>query len=310
MRRVRYEVNGGPEVLFVEDVTAPQPGPGELLIDVAAVGVTLPMVRKVREGSEPVALGGEVAGTVTALGEGVTEFAVGERVTGLCFGHGYAEQAVLRPAMTSRIPAHAGFVDAIALVRSGMVARGAYAAGRPEPGESVLVTAAASAIGTLVLQFAKADGARRVVAAVSSAEKADFVREAGADEVVLYGDESWGEPVDVIVDGVGGELLGPAVRALSPGGRLVAFSSGGGTIEAYDLLVGGKSAIGFQMAVLARNKPALYARWLDELWELHAAGKLRTTVAATLPLEAAAEAHALIETRRNLGKVVLVTGQA
>ncbi|MCT9090104.1 zinc-binding dehydrogenase [Streptomyces sp. ASQP_92] len=309
MRRVRYEANGGPDVLFAEDVPAPVPGPGELLIDVAAIGVTLPMVRKVREGSEPVALGGEVAGTVIALGDGVTQFALGERVTGLCFCHGYAEQAVLLPAMTSRIPAHADFVDAIALVRSGMVARGAYAAGRPEPGESVLVTAAASAIGMLALQFAKAGGARRVVAAVGSADKADFVREAGADEVVVYGDKSWGEPVDVIVDAVGGELLGPALRALAPGGRLVAFSSGGGTIEAYDLLVGGKSVIGFQMAVLARNKPALYARWLDELWELHAAGRLRTAVAAALPLEAAAEAHTLIESRSNLGKVVLVTGR-
>ncbi|MFE9401232.1 zinc-binding alcohol dehydrogenase family protein [Streptomyces sp. NPDC006530] len=309
MRRVRYEANGGPDMLFVEDVAAPVPGPGELLIEVAAIGVTLPMVRKVREGSEPVALGGEVAGTVIALGDGVTQFALGERVTGLCFRHGYAEQAVLLPAMTSRIPAHADFVDAIALVRSGMVARGAYAAGRPEPGESVLVTAGASAIGMLALQFAKAGGARRVVAAVGSADKADFVREAGADEVVVYGDESWGEPVDVIADGVGGELLGPALRALAPGGRLVAFSSGGGTIEAYDLLVGGKSVIGFQMAVLARNKPALYARWLDELWELHAAGRLRTAVAAALPLEAAAEAHTLIESRSNLGKVVLVTGR-
>ncbi|GGU11993.1 quinone oxidoreductase family protein [Streptomyces violascens] len=310
MRRVRYEVNGGPDVLFVEDVAAPEPGPGELLVDVEAIGVTLPCVRKVREGSEPIPLGGEIAGTVAALGEGATGFAVGDRVTGLCFSYGYAEQAVLHPAMTSRIPAHATAVDAIALVRSGLVARGAYESARPEPGESVLVTAAASAIGTMALQLAKAGGAKRVVAAVSSAEKADFARESGADEVVLYGDASWGEPVDLVIDAVGGELLTPAVRALSPGGRLVAFSSGGGTIEAYDLLVGGKSVIGFQMAVIARNKPALYARWLGELWELHSAGKLRTRVAAELPLADAARAHELIESRRNLGKVVLVTGRA
>ncbi|MFJ8310434.1 MULTISPECIES: zinc-binding alcohol dehydrogenase family protein [unclassified Streptomyces] len=309
MRRVRYEVNGGPEVLFTEDVAAPEPGPGELLIRTEAIGVTLPAVRKVREGSEPIPLGGEVAGTVAALGEGVTGFAAGDRVTGLCFTHGYAELAVVHSAMASHIPSHATAVDAIALVRSGLVARGAYAAGRPEPGESVLVTAAASAIGTLALQFAKAGGARRVVAAVSSADKADFVRELGADEVVRYGDESWGEPVDVIIDAVGGELLTPAVRALAPGGRLVAFSSGGGTIEAYDLLVGGKSVIGFQMGLIARNKPALYARWREELWQLHAAGKLRTSVAAELPLDEAARAHELIESRRNLGKVVLVTGR-
>ncbi|RCH68933.1 NADP-dependent oxidoreductase [Streptomyces sp. SDr-06] len=309
MRRVRYEINGGPEVMFLEDVTPPAPGAGELLVDVEAIGVTLPVVRKLREGSEPIPLGGEVAGTVVALGEGVTGFAVGDRVTGLCFGHGYAEQAIIHTAMTSRIPSHATFVDAIALVRSGGVARGAYVAGRTEPGESVLVTAAASAIGTLVLQLARAGGARRVVAAVSSADKADFVRGLGADEVVLYDDESWGEPVDVVIDAVGGKLLTRAVKALSPGGRLVAFSSGGGSIEAYDLLVGGKSAIGFQIALIARNKPELYARWLDENWELHAAGELRTAVAAELPLEEAARAHEMIESRRNQGKVVLLTGR-
>ncbi|WP_406341607.1 zinc-binding alcohol dehydrogenase family protein [Streptomyces sp. NBC_00648] len=310
MRRVRFEVNGGPEVLFTEDVEAPAPGPGELLIRTDAIGVTLPVVRKVREGSEPFPLGGEVAGTVVAVGEGVTAFAPGDRVTGLCFSYGYAELAVLHEAMTSRIPDHASSVEAVALVRSGLVARGAYESARPRPGESVLVTAAASAVGQIALQLARAGGASRVVAAVSSAEKADFVREMGADEVVLYGDESWGDPVDVILDGVGGELLAPAVKALAPGGRLVAFSSGGGTVEVYDLLVGGKSVIAFQMALIARGKPELYAAWRDELWELHRGGKLRAAVHAELPLEEAARAHELIDSRRNLGKVVLVTGGA
>ncbi|MBD0741620.1 zinc-binding dehydrogenase [Streptomyces sp. CBMA152] len=310
MRRVRFEVNGGPEVLFVEDVAAPAPGPGELLVRVDAVGVTLPVVRKVREGSAPVPLGGELAGTVTAVGEGVTAFTPGDRVTGLCFSHGYADIAVLHESMASHIPDHASAVEAVALVRSGLVARGAYEAARPRPGESVLVTAAASAVGQIALQLAKAGGARRVVAAVSSADKADFVRQMGADEVVVYGDESWGEPVDIVLDGVGGDLLTPAVKALAPGGRLVAFSSGGGTVAAYDLLVGAKSVIGFQMALIARNQPELYATWRDELWALHRAGTIRAAVHAELPLEEAARAHELIDSRRNLGKVVLVTGTA
>ena len=107
MRRVRYEVNGGPEVLFVEEVPAPVPGPGEVLVQVEAIGVTLPVVRKVWEGGEPGPLGGEVAGSILAVGEGVTGFAPGERVTGLCFGHAYADQALIHQAMTSRIPEHA-----------------------------------------------------------------------------------------------------------------------------------------------------------------------------------------------------------
>jgi NADPH:quinone reductase-like Zn-dependent oxidoreductase len=308
MRRIRYDLNGGPEALFAEDVPAPVPGPGELLVRTEAIGITLPAVRKVREGSQPGPLGGEVAGTVAALGEGVTGFAPGDRVTGLCFGHAYAEYALVRQAMTSAVPAWASAVEAVALVRAGLVARGAYQAGRPDPGSTVLVTAAASATGVMAVQLAKAGGAARVVAAVSSQDKAAFVRSLGADEVVLYGDQSWGDPVDVVLDGVGGDLLGPAVRALSPGGRLVVFSSGGGTVDAYELLARSASAIGFQIAAIARGKPEVYARWRDELWDQFRAGELRVPVHARLPLAQAAGAHEIIESRRNLGKVVLVTG--
>ncbi|MWA16095.1 zinc-binding dehydrogenase [Streptomyces sp. BA2] len=306
MLRIRHEVNGGPEVLFAEEVDRPEAGAGEVLIRVEAVGVTLPTVRKVREGSEPIPFGGEVAGEIVALGAGVTAFGVGDRVTGLCFADAYAEFAVLNTAMTSSIPDGVTAVEAVALVRSGLVARGAYEAARLEPGESVLVTAAASAVGTLALQYAKAGGAARVVAAVSSADKADFVRGLGADEVVLYEDADWGAPYDVILDGVGGDLLGPAVRALATGGRLVAFSSGGGTVEAYELLVRGASLIGFQMRAIAVGKPELYDRWLRELWQMREEGTLRTAVHEEIPLDDAARAHTLIEQRRNLGKVVLV----
>jgi NADPH:quinone reductase-like Zn-dependent oxidoreductase len=208
--------------------------------------------------------------------------------------------------MASRVPDGASAVDAVALVRSGLVARGAHAAARVEPGESVLVTAAAGAVGSLAVQYAKAAGAGRVVAAVSSAAKAGFVRGLGADRVVLYEDADWGAPYDVILDGVGGDLLAPAVRALATGGRIVAFSSGGGTVEAYELLVRGASMIGFQMRAIAMGKPELYDRWRRELWELHGAGTLRPAVHELIPLAEAARAHAAIDQRRNLGKVVLV----
>ncbi|MFG2980906.1 zinc-binding alcohol dehydrogenase family protein [Streptomyces sp. NPDC048258] len=306
MLRIRYEVNGGPEVLFAEQAAVPEPGAGELLVRVEAIGVTLPSVRKVREGSEPIPLGGEVAGTVAALGEGAEGFGLGDRVTGLCFAHAYAEHAVVHTAMASRIPDGASAVEAVALVRSGLVARGAYEAGCVRPGESVLVTAAASAVGTYALQYARAGGAGRVVAAVGSAGKAGFVRGLGADEVVLYEDADRGAPYDVILDGVGGDLLAPAVRTLATRGRLVAFSSGGGTVEAYELLVRGASVIGFQMRALALGEPELYDRWLREQWDLHRSGSLRIAVHGEIPLAEAGRAHELIENRRNLGKVVLV----
>ncbi|MDC2957770.1 zinc-binding dehydrogenase [Streptomyces gilvifuscus] len=303
MRRVRYESTGGP--LFLEETEVPEPGPGELLVRCEAVGVTLPVVRKVTEAAEPIPLGGEIAGEVVAVGEGVGRFRAGDRVTGLVFGHGYADFALLREAMASPVPDVASAVDAVALVRSGLVALGALEAARPEPGEAALITAAASGVGHLAVQLARTRGAGRVVGAVSDPGKGDFVRSLGADEVIGYGDESWGEPVDYVLDAVGGELLTPAVAALAPGGRLVAYSSGGGTVRAYDLLVGAKSVIGFQMARIARGKPELYERWRRELWRLFAEGALNPVVHGEFALEDAAKAHAVIESRGNLGKVVL-----
>ncbi|MFF9586288.1 zinc-binding alcohol dehydrogenase family protein [Streptomyces achromogenes] len=303
MRRVRYESPGGP--LLLEEAPVPEPGPGELLVRCAAVGLTLPMVRKVAEAAEPVPLGGEVAGEVVAAGPGVTRFRTGDRVTGLCFGHGYADFAVVREAMASPVPEDAGFVTAIALVRSGLVAWGALEAAGLAPGESVLVTAAASGVGHLAVQLARVRGAGRVVGAVSGAAKADFVRSLGVDDCVRYGDDSWGEPVDRVLDAVGGELLTPALAALAPHGRLVAYSSGGGTIQAYDLLAGAKSVTGFQMALIARERPELYERWRRKLWRLYSEGVLKPVVHGEFALEEAEAAHRVITTRANLGKVVL-----
>ncbi|MFJ4577918.1 quinone oxidoreductase family protein [Streptomyces echinatus] len=303
MRRVRYESTGGP--LFLEEVPVPAPGPGELLVRCEAVGVTLPMVRKVAEAPEPVPLGGEIAGEVVAAGPGVTRFRAGDRVTGLCFGYGYAEFAVLHETMTTPVPDDADAVTAIALVRSGLVALGALDAARLAPGESVLVTSAASGVGHLAVQLARARGAGRVLGAVSGPDKADFVRSLGADDCVLYGDDGWGEPVDCVLDAVGGDLLTPALAALAPHGRLVAYSSGGGTVRAYDLLVGAKSVIGFQMALIARGRPELYERWRQELWRLFAEGALKPAVHGEFALEDVAAAHAAVTGRTNLGKVVL-----
>ncbi|MFJ9025124.1 zinc-binding alcohol dehydrogenase family protein [Streptomyces sp. NPDC102259] len=304
MRRVRYDRTGGP--LFLEEAPAPEPGLDDLLVRCEAIGVTLPVVRKVTEAAEPIPLGGEIAGEIVAVGEGVTRFRVGERVTGLCFGHGYADFALLHEAMASPVPGHADAVDAVALVRSGLVALGALTAARPEPGEAALVTAAASGVGHLAVQLARTRGATRVVGAVSDPAKSAFVRALGADDVITYDQDDWGVRADYALDAVGGELLTPCMAALAPGGRLVAYSSGGGTIRAYDLLVGAKSVIGFQMAHIARGKPGLYERWRRELWHLFEDGTLKPAVQRKFALEDAAEAHATIESRANSGKVVLV----
>lgn len=236
MRRVRYEHTGGP--LFLEDVPVPVTGPGELLVRAEAVGVTLPVVRKVIEAAEPIPLGGEIAGEVVAVGPGVTRFREGDRVTGLCFGHGYADYALLDETIASPVPAGASAVDAVALVRSGLVALGALEAARPTPGEAALITGAASGVGHLAVQLARSRGASRVVGAVSTLGfgKAEFVRGLGADEVVAYDCEHWGEPVDYALDAVGGDLLlppsppspraggsSPTARAAGPCGRTTSW---------------------------------------------------------------------------------------
>jgi NADPH:quinone reductase-like Zn-dependent oxidoreductase len=312
MRRIRYEHSaqgdGGREVRFLidDDVPVPEPGPGELLVRVEAIGVTLPVVRKVREQREPIPLGGEVAGEVTAVGPDVTGYAVGDRVTGLVFGHGYADFALLHTSMASPVPDGASAVTAVALVRSGLVAHGALRAARAVRGERALITAAASGVGHLALQLARAEGAASVTAAVSDAGKAGFLKGLGADEVVTYDAGSWGEPVDYVLDAVGGPVLKPAVTALGPGGRLVAYSSGGGTVDAFDLLTGSRTVTGFQLGRIAREQPDLYAAWRDHLWTLHATGRLTPAIHDTFPLPEAERAHEVIETRSNLGKVVLV----
>lgn len=313
MRRVRYHEYGDPSVLRVEEAEAPQPGPGELLIRTEAIGVTLPSVRKVRgEGRSaddrsglPGILGGELAGEVVALGPEVTEFQVGDRVTALSFTGSYAELAVAPAALADRIPDGGDPVQAVALVRSGHVALAVLDAAAPTASESLLVTGAASGVGHLLVQLAALQGVKRVVAAVSSPAKEEFLRAQGADEVVSYDRESWGEPVDVALEGVGGDLLPRAVAALAPGGRMVFFGSGGGTVPAFDLLAGAKSITGLSMARFSGTHRELYRQHGAYLWELALSGQLTPAVHAEIPLAEAARAHEIIEARANLGKVVL-----
>ncbi|MFB9238451.1 zinc-binding alcohol dehydrogenase family protein [Plantactinospora siamensis] len=307
VRRICFHAYGGPEVLGLEVAPDPDPGPGELLVRTEAIGVTLPCVRAVRgEGQRqplPGLPGGEVAGRVVAVGPLVTGFAVGDRVTAP--GGWYADLAPVPAVMASHIPEGAGSVEAVALVRSGHVAFAALDTAFLSAGESVLITGAASAVGHLALQLAKIQGAGRVVAAVGSLDKAPFLRELGADDVVSYDSGMLGGPVDVVLDAVGGDLLPRAVAALSPGGRLIFFGSGGGSVSAFDLLTGSKTITGMAVANFARTQRSRYDEHHRQLWRLHQSGQLRAVVHAQIPLADAATAHRIIEARTNQGKVVL-----
>ncbi|WP_043267449.1 zinc-binding dehydrogenase [Streptomyces sp. CT34] len=311
MRRVRFHAYGGPEVLRLEETGEPVPGPGDLLVRTEAIGVTLPVVRQVRGDGKgggvplPGVLGGEITGEVVALGPEVSGFAVGDRVTSLTLTGSYGELALAPAFLASRIPDGASAVQAVALVRSGHVALAVLSTAAPAAGESVLITGAASGTGHLAVQLAKLQGVPRVVAAVSSPAKAEFLYGLGADEVVTYDQESWGEPADIVLDGVGGDLLPRALAAVAPGGRLVFFNSGGGTVPAYELLAGAKTITGLTMRRFSTVHRELYEQHREQLWELAGSGRLRAAVHAELPLADAAKAHEIIEARANLGKVVL-----
>lgn len=301
MRRVQYQRNEGRDELAVGVAEVPVPGTGELLVRVEAVGVTVPVARGARSG-----LGGEIAGEVVAAGDGVEDYGPGYRVVGVCPDDAYAEYAILAADEASPIPDGASAVDAVALVRSGLLALGALDAAGSVEGASVLVTGAAGAAGHLAVQLARVRGAGLVIAAVADTAEADFVRELGADEVFTYAELGSGKQVDVALDAVGGTVRGAALSAVAPGGRLIAFGSGSGAVDAADLLAGARTVTGFRLRHAAENQPADYDRWRQELWQFFVSGLLHPAVAARFDLDSAAEAHALIAAGGTLGKVVLV----
>lgn len=307
MRRIVFRRHGGPEVLELEQAPRPEPGEGELLIEVDAIGVSRPVVRLTRGNSElPHVPGGEVVGRVAAIGAGVTGWRVGQRAAGLAFTGAYAEFVTVSAPFLAPVPDHVDDAAAVALVRSGQVALGTLRAATMQPGESVMITAAAGSVGNLAVQLATALGAGRVVAAVGDIGKAEFLHGIGAHEVITY-DQTAGEPVDIVLDGVGGTAQNSALRQLNPFGRLVSFNAAGDLADVNELRFHARTIIGFAMAHLASRRPDVYARHRGELWDLHGQGTLRPAIHGTFKLDAAAEAHRIMESRANLGKIVLTT---
>jgi NADPH:quinone reductase-like Zn-dependent oxidoreductase len=302
MRKILFRAGRPAEVV---EAPVPVPGPGQLLVCTEAVGVGVGLVRMLEPGGA-VRPGAEMVGIVAAAGPDAAGFEIGDRVGGVVFEDAYAEIVLADPRLVSHVPAEVDAAAALALVRGGLIALSALRAGRVARGESVLVTAAASGTGHLAVQLAKALGAARVVAAAGSADKADFARQCGADEVVTYSQPSWGDPVDLVLDGVGGELVQRGVHALAPFGRLVAFSAGGGTVDAGSLLGQLKSVIGFSIGLVSRTRPDLVTQRRTELWDLLAAGRLNPKY-IDLPLGEITKAIDLVATRSNLGRVVLRT---
>ena len=303
MRTVRQHELGGPEVLVVEEVDRPEPGPTEVLVRVAAAGVN-PVDWKVRAGGgflgePPFTVGWDVAGIVEALGFGVTWLAVGDRVFGMprfpreaaC----YAEYVVSPSRQLARIPDSLGDVEAAAMPLAGLTAWQALVdtAGTGE-GSRVLVLGAAGGVGHFAVQIAKARGGW--VAGTATAAKHDFLAELGADEAIDYTSEEVCDrvrDVDIVLDAVGGAAGLAALPALRDGGVLVTVS--------------GSSVASLREAAAGRVRVDGILVEPDRVGmeELAAMG-LRPHVEATFPLAEAGAAHTLGEQGRTRGKIVLV----
>ncbi len=321
MRAVVVPEPGGVEALQVVDVETPVPGPGEVLVRVTAAGVNRADLMQRQgfydppEGATHV-LGLECSGDVVALGEGVSEYTVGEHVVALLSGGGYAEYVAVPVGQVAMAPRDIDLVDAAGLMEvAATVWSNVFMMAKLQHGETLLVHGGASGIGTMAIQLAKAFGAR-VVVTVGSEEKAAFCRDLGADLVVNYRETDFvdaldeaGLKADVILDIIGAKYLDQNVRALNTAGRLVVIGLQGGIKGELNLsrLLTKRAAV---MATSLRARPtqekaAIVSAMVAQVWPLVAEGTVRPIIHARLPLEQVRDAHQLLEDSSHTGKVLL-----
>ena len=313
---------GEPGSLVYADVTEPTPAADEVLIDVRAVGCNFPDILIVQGKYQtkpplPFSPGHEVAGVVRAVGRGVTELAVGQRVFALLKWGGYAERAVASAARTHALPEGMTFEEGAAF---GLVYQTSWCAlthrTRVRPGETLLVHGAAGGVGLSAVQIGKVLGAR-VVATAGSAEKLEVARSAGADVLINYRTQDWIEAVksathgrgaDIVYDPVGGDVFDGSTRCIAFEGRLLVIGFAGGRIaEAATnrVLLKNIDVIGVHWGLYNERDPATVKRWMSDLLPLVGDGRLRPVIFKTYPLRDAAQALAAIASRESYGKVVL-----
>ncbi|MBL3699354.1 quinone oxidoreductase family protein [Leucobacter luti] len=309
---------GGPEVLQFADAPELVPGAGELLVETIAAGVNFIETYQ-RSGTYrvqfPFTPGGEGAGRVLAVGDGVTGFAVGELVTTAEAQGTYAERFIVEAARAVAVPSGIEADTAAALPLQGLTAHYlATSAARPEPGETVLLHAGAGGVGFLLTQILTARGVR-VLTTASTPEKQALSRAAGADAVLDYAgfaerarELTGGTGVAVVYDGVGKDTFDDSLRALRVRGELVLFGAASGPVPPFDLqrLNAGGSLSVTRPSLGHFLQTAEERAWrYGELFDLIAAGGLDIRIGARFPLAEAAAAHAALEGRQTTGKVIL-----
>jgi NADPH2:quinone reductase len=324
MREIQAVRFGGPEVLRLREAPDPTPGPGQVVIETIAID-TIHIETMIRRGlakdwfpvEPPYVPGGGVAGRVVAVGEGVDPGLPGRwpRVVTMAVANGsYAERVVAAADALVNIP-DLGVNDAAALIHDGTTAIGILEPTNLRRGEWVLITAAAGGMGLLLVQLARAAGAR-VIGAARGERKLAAVRELGAELAVDYTEPGWtekvraatgGAGVDVLWDGAGGEIgLAAFSQATADGARVSAHGAPGGGFTAIDPAEAERRGITLRGIQDLQKSPRDYVPWTTRALNQAAYGVIRPVIGATFPLERAADAHAAIESRQVVGKTLLL----
>jgi len=320
MKAIRVHELGGPEVLRYEEVPLPEPQAGQAVVKIEAIGLNY-IDCNFRIGAYKAVLpfipGMEAAGTVTATDPGVADVRVGDRVVYAPHMGAYAEYAVVPAERLVRIPDGLDARSAAAALLQGMTAHYLAASTYPlKEGDTALVHAAAGGVGSLLIQIAKMRGAR-VFGTVSTQEKAQLARAAGADAVILYTDQDFAAEVmrltnatgvNVVYDSVGKTTFDQSLKCLAVRGVLALFGQSSGPVPPVDPLRLWKNSVFLTRPALAdytRTRAELLERASDVLgWVM--SGKLQLRISQILPLQEAAEAHRLLQARKTTGKVLLV----
>ncbi|MFF4362268.1 zinc-binding alcohol dehydrogenase family protein [Streptomyces sp. NPDC001604] len=320
MRAVEFQEYGGPEVLKVVEAEVPEPGPGQVSLDVAYTGVNFADLKARGEGYRvpqlPFVPGLEASGRIRALGEGVTGLSVGQEVTALTEGGAYADVVLANASTVFPVPAGVSLRTAATLPTVLPTAYAlVHAVGRLQPGETVLVQGAAGGVGTAVGQLAKAAGAGAVYGVVSGAAKAAYAREYGYDEVFVgefaeaVREATGGRGVDLALDPVGGETFRGSLASLAVFGRLVSFGNASSApawhVGQPELYPSGVSVGGFSILTLAQTAPGELRSLAERAFAKAVDGTVSLPVTAEFGLEEAADAHRLMGTRTSTGKLLL-----
>jgi NADPH:quinone reductase-like Zn-dependent oxidoreductase len=329
MKALRTHAVGGPETLTLDEIDAPVAGPGQVVVAVKACAINFPDTLMIRDmyqfkPQRPYAPGGELAGVIESVGEGVTRWKAGDKVIGMCGNGGLAEKVVLDQGRMFPLPEGVSFETGASLLMTyGTTIHGLKDRGRIKPGETMLVLGAAGGVGISAIELGKAYGTR-VIAAVSSEEKAAAAREAGADDVVIYGRPPFDKDqskaladafkaacgpngADIVYDIVGGDYSEPALRAIAWEGRflVVGFPAGIARLPLNLTLLKSCDVCGVFWGAFTAREPQKNAEHVAELFDLLKAGKITPRVSARFPLERGGEAIAVLADRKAVGKVVV-----